>query len=81
MAIYKNGEIYAGDRKRASDISTAILSDAKINKDISYVIRENAEMQAQMECIKSILAIDIYSISDSVKIEVLRKILNVEEDT
>ena len=80
MAIYKNGEIYAGDRKRASDISTAILSDAKINKDISYVIRENAEMQAQMECIKSILAIDIYSISDSVKIEVLRKILNVEED-
>ena len=80
MAIYKNGEIYAGDRKRASDISTAILSDAKINKDISYVIRENAEMQAQMECIKSILAIDIYSISDSVKIEVLRKILNVEEE-
>ena len=80
MAIYKNGEIYTGDRKRTSDISTAILSDSQINKDISYVIRENAEMQAQMECIKSILAIDIYSISDSVKIEVFRKILNVEED-
>lgn len=80
MAIYKNGEIYAGEKKRTSDISTAILSDAQINKDISYVIRENAEMQAQMECIKNILAIDIYSISDSIKIEVLRKILNVEEE-
>ncbi len=80
MAIYKNGEIYAGEKKRTSDMSTSILSDAQINKDISYVIRENAEMQAQMECIKNILAIDIYSISDSVKIEVLRKILNVEEE-
>lgn len=81
MAIYKNGEIYAGDKKRTSDVSMALLSDAHINKDLSYLIRENAEMQAQMECIKSILAIDIYSISDSVKIDVLRKILNVEEDT
>ena len=80
MAIYKNGEIYAEDKKRTSEMSTAILSDARINKDISYLIRENAEMQAQMECIKSILAIDIYSISDSIKIEVLRKILGVEEE-
>lgn len=80
MAIYKNGEIYQGEKRRASDISTALLTDAHLNSDIVDLIKFASTVQAQMECIKNILAIDIYSISDSVKIEVLRKILNVEEE-
>lgn len=80
MAIYKNGEIYQGDKRRASEISTALLTDAHLNSDIVNLIKFASTAQAQIDAIKKILAIDIYSISDSVKIEVLRKMLGVEED-
>lgn len=81
MAIYKNGESYQDEKRRASDISTALLTDAHLNSDIVDLIKFASTAQAQIDAIKNILAIDIYSISPSVKVDVLRKILNVEEDT
>jgi len=76
--IYKNEETPYNKAKEKAPISTAILTDAQVNKDISYLIRSEAEAQATLEMVRRVVACDHYSVTEKVKVEILNGMLFVE---
>ena len=78
--IYRNGELAREMGIEKASTSTAILTDAKLNKDITNLIKSEAEAQATLEMVRSVLACDHYSVKEQAKIEILKSMLWVGGD-
>ena len=78
--IYRNGELAREMGIEKASSGTGILSDAHINKDISHLIRSEAEAQATLEMVRSVIACDHYSVKDQEKIEILKSMLWIGGD-
>lgn len=58
MAVYKNGELYKGNKNAPDGVREHVLSGAKINESITDYIAQNAHYASVINAIISIINMD-----------------------